>query len=145
MNNVIEGTDNDVDRIRLGKTISRPTNKKYILKSKQRGEYKQKLQDGIFTPLQYLAAITRTIATSSILSLETQLSDISDDDDDNGDDDEITVNQGICTVCRGPRIETWIFMPCRHATFCTTCNNTIEELDQSCLLCRCRIESRFQI
>ena len=60
-----------------------------------------------------MGAICRTTGTSSIVSLEIRPSNTSDD---NGGDNEIAANQGICAVCLGPRIETWIFMPCRHAT-----------------------------
>ena len=41
LNNIIEDTDNDIYRLRLGKIIFRPTKKKYMLKSKQREDYEQ--------------------------------------------------------------------------------------------------------
>ena len=69
-----------------------------MLKSKQREDYKQELQDGIFTPLRYLPAISKTIGTSNIVSLETQLSDISDENKDvHRGGGEMAANPGICT------------------------------------------------
>ena len=95
LNTIIEETDNDIYRLRLDKIISRPKKRKYMLKSKQREDYMQKFQYGIFTPLRYLAAINKTIGTSNIVSLEPQLLDISDqDEDDHRGGGEMAANPG---------------------------------------------------
>ena len=69
----------------------------------------------------------------------------SEDNEDELEDGVINMGGSNCTVCLGPRILTWLLMPCRHATFCTDCSQQLIDLGQSCPICRSNIDERFQI
>ena len=52
----------------------------------------------------------------------------SEDNEEELEDDAINMGGSNCTVCLGPRILTWLLMPCRHATFCTNCSQQLIDL-----------------
>ena len=62
-----------------------------------------------------------------------------------GEEDTHSNSDNCCVDCLSPRTKTWIFIPCKHANFCTDCSNTIEELGQPCPVCCSSIQSRFEI
>ena len=69
------------------------------------------------------------------------------DSEDSGDDiDESSTNtpENKCAVCLSMRT-TWIFMPCRHAKFCSECSRRVIELGKTCPICRSNIDTRLEI
>jgi len=51
-----------------------------------------------------------------------------------------------CTICYEPRIQTYVFIPCGHATFCKDCAlHIFENTDKRCPDCRSRIQQTFRI
>ena len=69
----------------------------------------------------------------------------SNDEPESDDEPEHTHQNPVCVVCLQERSQTWIFLPCRHVNCCGSCNETLEEQEQSCPTCRSLIEQRFQI
>ena len=54
--------------------------------------------------------------------------------------------QDECTICYEPRIQTYVFIPCGHATFCKECAlHIFENTDKRCPDCRSRIQQTFRI
>ena len=54
--------------------------------------------------------------------------------------------QDECTICYEPRIQTYVFIPCGHATFCKDCAlHIFENTDKRCPDCRSRIQQTFRI
>ena len=101
---------------------------------------KQKLKDGVYNPLEFLKTISHTIGNV----VSTQDVSSSSSEDEGGIDDTPTMgNHRI--VCLVPRLETWVFMPCRHANCCSDCCQKIEDLGQTCPVCRSTIDSIFKI
>ena len=69
LNNIIEDTDNEIGRLRLGQSISRPRKSKHVLKDQQREVIKERFRTGELTPWQYLNAMSNTIGGA--VTLET--------------------------------------------------------------------------
>ena len=142
LNEAIQDTDNEIGRLRLGKEITRQKKRKVIKNDDCRRMHKQKLREGDFTPMEYVQAISHTIGNISIEdSYHSSDSEFSDDASPN----QVLNQANSCVVCLSPRATTWIFMPCRHASCCSSCSQQIIELEQPCPICRSNIETRFQI
>ena len=109
LNNIIADTDIDLELLRNGIEISRPTRKKSIQNAKLRRECKQKLEDGEYTPLQYLFALEDS--NEPDINLPQQSEEILSETEES--DDEET-DQAVCCVCLQPRVSTILFYPCRH-------------------------------
>lgn len=101
LNNIIADTDIDVERLRNGIEISRPIRKKSIQNGKLRRECKQKLEDGQYTPLQYLFALEDSNEPDTNLILQ---SEETSSETEESDDEE--TNQAVCCVCLQPRVST---------------------------------------
>ena len=141
LNDIIQDTDNDIGRFRMGREISRPRKKRDINNSERRHICKQKLSCGEYNPMEFIKAISHTIGNINLQDTNYS-SDYESSDEENV---EATREMNTCVVCLEPRTATWIFMPCRHANCCTGCSQTIEEQGHPCPVCRSTIESRFQI
>ena len=138
LNEIIMDTDNEIGRLCSGNDISRTTKRINKLIAKHRAECKHKLTEGSYT---YLNAITHTIGKVNALNTE-----YSDESDESAEEESIeTTNQNNCVVCLTIRITTCVFLPCKHASFCTDCTKRIEELGHPCPICRTPIENSFQI
>ena len=139
LNNIIADTDIDLDleRLRNGIEISRPTRKKSIQYAKLRRECKQKLEYGEYTPLQYLFALEDS--NEPDINLPQQSEEILSETEES--DDEET-NQAVCCVCLQPRVSRILFYPCRHAKCCQCCS---DQIGNSCPICLSIITDRIQI
>ena len=144
LNNIIEDTDNEIGRLILGQSISRPRKSKHVLKDQQREIIKERFRTGELTPWQYLNAMSNTIGGAVTLETGIEFSD-TNESDTSDNESENTVVENICVVCLLPRTTTWIFLPCKHANCCAACSYRIEELNQTCPVCRVPIINRFQI
>ena len=144
LNNIIEDTDNEIGRLILGQSISRPRKSKHVLKDQQREIIKERFRTGELTLWQYLNAMSNTIGGAVTLETGIEFSN-TNDSDTSEDESENTVVENICVVCLLPRTTTWIFLPCKHANCCAACSYRIEELNQTCPVCRVPIINRFQI
>ena len=135
-NEIIKDTNNDISRLYQGREISRSRSKSNLKVGEQRTVVKQKLSEGELTPWKFLQAMSHTIgcikAHDDYLSSESELSE--DEADQNTD------IENACTVCLSRRADTWLFMPCRHASFCGFCSERIMEIGQLCPICRSNIE-----
>ena len=144
LNNIIEDTDNEIGRLILDQSISRPRKSKHVLKDQQREIIKERFRTGELTPWQYLNAMSNTIGGAVTLETGIEFSD-TNESDTSDNESENTVVENICVVCLLPRTTTWIFLPCKHANCCAACSYRIEELNQTCPVCRVPIINRFQI
>ena len=61
LNEVIKDTDNDIERLHMGREISIPRKKKHIYNDERRSVCKQKLYCGDYIPMEFLDAISHTI------------------------------------------------------------------------------------
>ena len=141
LNEIIKETDNDIRRLFQGKEISRPRNKTDLMIGERRIYLKQKLSDGEINPWEFLQAMSHTVG-----DIKTQ--DLYPSSESELSEDESVQNTNIehkCDVCFFRRTDTWIFMPCRHASFCGSCSERIVALGQQCPICRSIIEARLQI
>ena len=143
LNEIIQDVDNDIGRLSQGREITRARKKKYIRNDEFRSISKHKLSEGVYSPWQFIQAISSTIGNIKIVE-NFALSDTeySDEEDTSNTDQSL---ENICVVCLSHRTSTWLFMPCKHANCCTECSNIIEELGQPCPLCRSVIQTRFEI
>ena len=87
LNNVIQDTDNDIGRLRLGKDISRARKKAHLRNDDLRRTYKEKLRSGLLDPLEFIHKISHTIGKiHDRVSLQEDISNESE-----GEDVEIAV------------------------------------------------------
>ena len=91
-------------------------------------------------PLEFLKAMSYTIG--NVVSTQDAFS--SSSEDEGGINDNPT-RGSHCIGCLEPRLETWVFMPCRQANCCSDCCQKIEDLGQTCPVCRSTIDSIFSI
>ena len=139
LNNVIQDTDNDIGRLRLGKDISRARKKAHLRNDDLRRTYKEKLRSGLLDSLEFIHKISHTIGKiHDKVSLQEDISNESEGED-------VEIAEKACVVCFLQRVTTWIFMPCRHANFCGDCSDRLRGLEQTCPICRTQIEDSFQI
>ena len=142
LNDIIIDTDNDIGRIRQGREISRARKLNYVQIDDRRKVSKEKLLSGEYTPWQDLQHMSNTIGSQKFSQI------IQSESEDSEEELEIlhSNNGGInCSVCLNQRLTTWIFMPCRHATFCADCSQQIMNMEQTCPICRNSISERLQI
>ena len=145
MYGIILDTDNEFARLHRGLTITRALKKTSILTQQHRNKCKERLVDGIYNPLHYVQAISHTILSFSNANLEHHSSDEEGEMTDTEEPVMDTpISNSLCAVCLMPRQSTWIFMPCKHATCCGDCWTTIQELGQSCPICRSDIGHAFR-
>ena len=140
LNDIVADTDNEVGRLRLGKDISRPRKKKNVLIEERWETCKEKLRNGTYTPWQYLQTISHTVG--SVVTVETEFSDVESESESENDLNEISDN--MCVVCLAVRTTTWLFLPCRHANCCSACSERIEELELRCPVCRAQSKADFR-
>ena len=126
LNEIIKDTDNDIRRLYQGREISRPRNKTDLMIGERRIYLKQKLSDGEINPWEFLQAMSHTVG-----DIKTQ--DLYPSSESELSEDESVQNTNIkhkCDVCFFRRTDTWMFMPCRHASFCGSCSERIVALGQ---------------
>ena len=85
------------------------------------------LNRNLLTPWQFLRSISHTVGCMSTI----HHSHVSDSEDDSGEQNT-KPPEHLCVVCLSPRTTTWIFMPCRHASFCDVCSQRVIELESRC-------------
>ena len=119
---MIDGKDNEIGRLRLGKEICTTRKRKNILNDQQSGTHREKL--------------------GNIVELATEFSD---NESITSEGNDVYTQENSCIVCLVPRLRIWIFIQCRKCQFYSTCIQRIEELRQPYPICRATIESRFQI
>ena len=120
-------TDNDIGRIRQGREISRARKFNYVQIDDQRKLFKEKLRNG-----EYLQHMSNTIGSQKYS--EIVLGD-SEDAEEELEGPDSNMGGSNCSVCLSPRLTTWIFMPCRHATFCADCSQQIIDMGLACPIC----------
>ena len=142
LNEIIQDTDNDIRRLYQGREISRQRCKTDIKNEEQRIVFKQKLSDGQINPWEFLQSMSHTVGNIKTIppSSESECSEGEDEDDDQNINTE-----PICVVCLSQRSNTWVFIPCRHASFCGDCSERIVTLGQNCPICRSNIDARMEI
>ena len=140
LNEIIKDTDNDISRLYQGREISRARSKTDIKNEEHRIILKQKLSDGDFTPWEFLKSMSCIVG-----NINTQNIDLPSDSELSEDDGDQNITEQICVVCLSQRTNTWVFMPCRHASFCSDCSERIITLGQQCPVCRSIIEARLEI
>ena len=136
LNDIITDTDLDVERLRNGIEISRPRKKKNIANDMLRRQCKRKLEEGVYTPEQYLFALGSTV------ELDTSSQQVDDTSSGSDEDNEQVNNQLLCCVCLQVRASTILFYPCRHARCCQDCS---EQVGNLCPICRSTITDRIPI
>ena len=88
--------------------------------------------------------MSNTIGGTFTLEAGIELSD-TDESDTSDNESENPVVDNICVVCLRPRTTTtWVVLPFKHANCCAACSEKIEELNQTCPVCRAPIISRFK-
>ena len=147
LNEIIPDTDNELARLKSGLPITRPRKKKSLVNEEYRRKCNEKLLEGLFSPLEFLKAISSTVGSLAEIGTFDGSFDEEDEDDSIQTDASITesINANLCVVCLTTRETTWLFMPCKHANCCGNCSTQIEELRQACPTCRSVIQSSFQI
>ena len=50
-----------------------------------------------------------------------------------------------CTICFGPRVRSFVFIPCGHATFCGDCASRIFDGIKKCPTCQSQIDQKFRV
>ena len=147
LNNIISDTDNELERIQRGLTITRAQKSTSKLNQQHRHKCRERFIDGVYTPIEYLKAISCTVGSLSGVTLEHYISDEEEVMTHIGEPvmDTRIDHKNLCVVCLIPRQNTWIFMPCKHAICCGDCWTTIQELEQSCPIFRSVIGYAFQI
>ena len=125
-------------RLKQGLEITRLGKKKHRNNEERRRTCKELLINDCLTPLEFLEKMSNSHCTS----LENAHLSSNSEDSDTFED---VIHTNICVVCLQPRVNTWIFMPCRHANCCTHCSEIIERDNHVCPTCRSVIESRLQI
>ena len=70
---------------------------------------------------------------------------ISESEFSEDEDDQNTNTEPVCVVSLSQRSNTWVFIPCRHASFCGDSSERIVTLRQNCPVCRSNIEARVVI
>ena len=94
LNEIISDTDNEIERVCFGMEISRAIKRKNVFNDERRAVCKHKLTTGIYTPLEYLKAISNTIG--KVNTVETEYSDISEESEV---EEELSANEvNICAV-----------------------------------------------
>ena len=141
LNEIIQDTDNEIGRLRQGREISRPRKKKHMKNDENRSIFKRKLTDGQYSPWEFLQAMGNTIG--SFKTTEVLIESDSEQSEEEHQINEDTESK--CAVCLLARTTTCVFIPCRHAVCCISCSERIEELGQTCPICRSVIEDRFRI
>ena len=132
-------------RLHRGLNITRALKKTSILTQQHHNKCKERLVDGIYTPLDYIQAISHTVGSFSNANLEHYSSDEEGEITDTGETVMDTpISNSLCTVCLMPRQSTWNSMPCKHATCYGDCWTMIQELGQSCPIWRPDIGHAFQ-
>ena len=58
LHDIIADTDNEMTRLQQGREITRPRKNKDVANDERRALCKEKLKNGVYTPLQFLAAIS---------------------------------------------------------------------------------------
>ena len=118
LNDLIADYDNEISRLQLGREITRPRKRQVILDFEYRKECKDKLTNGIYTPWEFLASISRSLTYSISLddSSIISISDITDESYKEEEGQESPV-RNLCVVCLTEREATWLFLPCKHANY----------------------------
>ena len=133
LNNTIQDTDLDVERLCKGIDITRKRKLKDLQKDSFLVKCKEKLVSRKCNLVQYIYSIANSI---SIINGELQRNSSSDVDDDN----EIHQQEADCCVCIILRETTIVILHCRHAKCCENCSIHL----QQCPICRSNIEQRLQ-
>ena len=141
LNHIIKDTDNDIRRLYQGREISRPRCKTDIKNEEHRIVLKQKLSDGELNPWEFLQSMSHTVG--NIKSQDFPPS--SESEFSENEVDQNTNTESVCVVCLCQRNNTWVLIPCRHASFCGYCSERIVTLGQNCPVCRSNIETRLEI
>ena len=138
LNNTIQDTDLDIERLCNGIEINRNRKLRDIENDFFRLNCKQKHESGEYSPNVYLYSIANSIhIDTNSLNGELQNDSSSEFEEDNEEHNQ----NAICCVCLLPRESTVVFLPCRHAKCCEECSAHLEK----CPICRCTIEDRFNI
>ena len=147
LNEIIIDMDNELARLKDGLPITRARKKKCLINDEHRSKCKEKLIEGSYSPLEYIREISHTVGSLTEISIFDENSD--EDEDEDGEithtDTAENSNSNLCVVCLRVRETTWIFMPCKHESCCRDCSTRIEELGQTCPICRSTIQNRFEI
>ena len=101
-----------------------------------RSQCKHKLEEGVYTPEQYLFALGSTV------ELDNSSQQVDDTSSGSDEDSEQLNNQPLCCVCLRVRESTVLFYPCRHARCCQDCS---EQVGNLCPICRSTITDRVPI
>ncbi len=137
INNLIEDVSLDIERLHNGLQIARPQKPSVAKALQHRRTCKQKLLDGSYTPMKFLAAISHTFNTTAFQNLPSD-EDLSEDSDDAQDQGERR-----CPICHGSCDPAYVLVPCGH-TYCDNCSQLLLGREDPCGLCRAPINSRVR-
>ena len=145
LNRVILDFELEYQRLERGLEITRKPKRQTLENASRRNACKVKLQEGKYTIIQYLAAVSAAIgghrknAPEKFEDINTGILDESNCDD--GDDNLHTT----CIICCQPRQETYALIPCGHANLCRDCARHFIEEYTGCPICRTEINDLMQI
>ncbi len=174
LNTVIKDTELEVRRIDEGLQLTRARKKIFQTTAARRVLNKQKLASGAYSPLHYLDAMAHTLDSSVAwlerggtnddrLDLEVNISEEVEEEQQQDNESEMEDDQGgnnqqplqqqqadqqpparQCIICLGERSRTVLYLPCRHARVCHSCDQHLRP-GTPCPYCRRRIESKIEI
>ncbi len=133
--------------------MQRKHKKIFQVNQRNRELCKEKLVSGHYSPLQYVKAISHTFDSSlralenapldDRLGLETNEEEVEQEDNVEQHEDQTTeARRAVCVICQGPRDNPVLYLPCRHALVCGTCD-THFNLHTPCPFCRSPVEQKI--
>ncbi len=145
LNECIADSENDIERAEGGLQISRRRTAKVEKNFRRRAECKEKLSNNIYTPLQYLAAVSYTtdpslLNTENLDRLEMETDVQEEEQEEEGGD---TGDTERCVICLGPRNNVKILLPCGHGG-CGACIDRLVSERSTCHVCRAAITGSVQ-
>jgi len=107
----------------------------------------RKYDDGVYSRMEFLRAISHSVAHTDVLRLDDTIARASDTDDDTEHDEAPTSSPPeyenaateTCEVCLLQPCSAVALVPCGHSRFCGACADAVAALDSGCPLCRCPI------
>ena len=160
INHLIVDTLLEIERLDAGHQITRRAATRYIRNKERREKCKRKLAEGLFSPVQFINAISHTFRPDNShshagnldrLHMETEGEEpeAPEADGENGrgeraENYDRTENAtSRCVVCLGPRHQVKIFLPCGHGG-CGSCADEIVSRELPCPVCRGNVTGAVQ-
>ena len=139
---VQEDFDADIDRVDLGLKIRRNRRAKDLRNEAVRVEAEDKLERGLYTPMEFLARVSHTNDTlvNRLLGANHEIDPLLENDfepsDDENDVQGEAEDENTCNICTEPIRERCTFVPCGHTQFCHRCALQWHAANPTCPFCR---------